>query len=351
MSFRVHSDLSIITFPKPAILNPVIKMKRNIRTDLALENKEHLSESGQELTGVEVTTEEDQELGITVTWVKITDETGAAAMGKPIGNYITIESATMKDNDTQAHEEIIKILASKLGKLHNLQLDAVILIIGLGNWQVTPDALGPKVCDKILVTRHLSDDMPQDLQGRVRAVSALAPGVMGLTGIETAEIVKGVTEKIRPDMVIAVDALAARRTSRINATIQISDAGINPGSGLGNKRAPINQSTIGVPVIAVGVPTVVDAATLVNDTMEHMLNEMAEAAPDEQTFYEMLRGLQDTERYGLIKEILDPYEGNMFVTPKDVDAVIGRLANIIASGFNIALHPGITQEDVNRYLN
>jgi len=326
-------------------------MKRNIHTDLALENKEHLSESGQELTGVEVTTEEDEDLGITVTWVKITNDAGAESMGKPIGNYITIESIAMKENDTQAHEEIVKIMARKLGKLHNLKPDAVILIIGLGNWQVTPDALGPKVCDKILVTRHLSGDMPIDLEGRVRPVSALSPGVMGLTGIETAEIVKGVTEKINPDMIIAVDALAARRTSRINATIQISDVGINPGSGLGNKRATISKDTMGIPVIAVGVPTVVDAATLVNDTMERMLDEMAKAAPDEQTFYEMLRGLHDNERYGLIKEVLDPYEGNMFVTPKDVDAVIVRLANIIASAFNIALHPGITQDDVNRYLN
>jgi len=328
-----------------------MSIKRNIRTDLALENQEHINECGEELSGVDVTTEEDAKLGITVTWVKITDETGAAAMGKPIGNYITIESAAMKENDTEAHEEIIKILARKLGSLHNLEPNAVILIIGLGNWQVTPDALGPKVCEKILVTRHLGDDMPLDLQGRVRAVSALSPGVMGLTGIETAEIVKGVAEKIQPDMIIAIDALAARRTSRINATIQMSDAGINPGSGLGNKRAAINKASMGVPVIAVGVPTVVDAATLVNDTMERMLDEMSASAPDEQTFYDMLRGLQENERYGLIKEILDPYEGNMFVTPKDVDAVIGRLANIIANGFNIALHPGITQEDVNRYLN
>jgi len=328
-----------------------MNINKNIRTDLALENQEHINECGGELSGVEVTTEEDSELGITVTWVKITDETGAAAMGKPIGNYITIESAAMKENDTEAHEEIVKILARKLGKLHNLQPNAVILIIGLGNRQVTPDALGPKVCEKILVTRHLGEDTPLDLQGRVRAVSSLSPGVMGLTGIETAEIVKGVVEKIQPDMIIAIDALAARRTSRINATIQMSDAGINPGSGLGNKRASINQNTMGVPVIAVGVPTVVDAATLVNDTMERMLDEMADAAPDEGAFYDMLRGLQENERYGLIKEILDPYEGNMFVTPKDVDAVIGRLANIIASGFNIALHPGITQEDVNRYLN
>jgi len=325
-------------------------MKRNIYTDLALENSEHISENGQDPSGIEVVAEEDEELGITVTWVKITDETGAKTMGKPIGNYITIESDAMKEGDTEAHEQIAKILARKLGALHELKKDAVILIVGLGNRQVTPDALGPKVCEKILVTRHLGDATPLDLQGRVRAVSALSPGVMGLTGIETAEIVKGVAEKVQPDMIIAIDALAARRTSRINTTIQISDAGINPGGGLGNKRAPLNAGTMGVPTIAVGVPTVVDAATLVNDTMERMLDEMAQAAPDEHTFYDMLRGLQETERYSLIKEILEPYEGNMFVTPKDVDAVIGRLANIIASGFNIALHPGITQDDVNRYL-
>ena len=326
-------------------------MNKNIRTDLALENREYISENGHDLSGVDVTTEVNDELDITVTWVSITDETGASAMGKPMGNYITIESGSMKESDTAAHEEIVKILARKLGRLHNLRPDAVILIVGLGNRHVTPDALGPQVCEKILVTRHLSDDMPQELQGRVRAISALAPGVMGITGIETAEIVRGVADKVKPDMIIAVDALAARRTSRINATIQMSDAGINPGAGLGNKRAAINKATMGVPVIAVGVPTVVDAATLVNDTMERMLDEMSEAAPDEGTFYDMLRGLQESERYGLIREILEPYEGNMFVTPKDVDAVIGRLAGIIANAFNIALHPGITQEDVNRYLN
>ena len=324
---------------------------KNIRTDLALENSEYISESGRDLNGVDVTTEVDDDLGITVTWVSITDENGATAMGKPVGNYITIESAAMKESDTAAHEAIIKILARKLGKLHNLQPGAVILIVGLGNRHVTPDALGPQVCEKILVTRHLGEEMPQELQGRVRAVSALAPGVMGITGIETAEIVKGVADKVQPALIIAVDALAARRTSRINATIQMSDVGINPGAGLGNKRTAINKDTMGVPVIAVGVPTVVDAATLVNDTMERMLDEMSEAAPDEGTFYDMLRGLQETERYGLIREVLEPYEGNMFVTPKDVDAVIGRLAGIIANAFNIALHPGVTQEDVYRYLN
>jgi spore protease len=157
-------------------------------------------------------------------------------------------------------------------------------------------------------------------------------------------------ERTKPDLVIAVDALAARKTSRINATIQISDTGINPGAGLGNRRMPLNRKTLGVPVIAVGVPTVVDAATLVNDTMDKMLEAMTEEELPGQDFYDMLKNLQDQEKYGLIKDILDPYAGNMFVTPKEVDAVIDRLANIIANALNMALHPGITTDDVNRYM-
>jgi len=328
-----------------------MKTNKNLRTDLAIELHENIAgDTNAEISGVEVTAEQDEALGVTVTWVEITSGAGAESMGKPIGNYITLESQAMKENAPEAHEEIVKILARKLGYLHQLPKDAAILVIGLGNRQVTPDALGPKVCEKLLVTRHLGEDVPQDLQGRLRAVCALSPGVMGITGIETAEIVKGVVEKTKPDLVIAIDALAARHTNRINATIQISDTGINPGAGLGNKRMPINKSSMGVPVIAVGVPTVVDAATLVNDTMDKMLDAMAEATPEGEPFYNMLAEMQDTDRYGLITEILAPYAGNMFVTPKEVDAVIGRLSKIIADMLNIALHPGITQEDVNRYI-
>ena len=326
----------------------------NFRTDLAIELRENLSPTNDDIPGVEMTVEENDNCGVRVTWVEITTEEGAQAMGKPIGNYITLESQAMKENDTHAHEEIAKILARKLGRLHKLGEDATILVIGLGNRHVTPDALGPQVCEKLLVTRHLGEDVPEELQGRLRGVAALAPGVMGITGIETAEIVKGVVDRAKPDLVIAIDALAARRTSRINATIQIADTGINPGAGLGNKRLPLNEEGLGVPVIAVGVPTVVDAATLVNDTMEQILQAMAEASaessPDSQSFYNMLENMQDGERYGIITEIMAPYAGNMFVTPKEVDAVITRLARIIANTLNIALHPGITLEDVGRYL-
>jgi len=329
---------------KTSTLCVVINML-NFRTDLALEMSENQE---SEISGVEITMEQDETLGITVTWVSIETAEGAAAMQKPIGNYITLETDAMKENDPEIHEEIAKILARKLGRLHKLDNNSVILIVGLGNRNVTPDALGPRVCEKILVTRHLGEDVPPDLKGKLRAVSALAPGVMGITGIETAEIIKGVAEKIKPDLIIAIDALAARKTSRINSTIQISDAGVNPGAGLGNRRTPINKESMGVPVIAIGVPTVVDAATLVNDAMEKMLNIMQAQAKEDDALMTMLGNMQETERYGLITEILS--QSNMFVTPKDVDAVIVRLANIISNTLNISMHPGITTDDVNRYL-
>jgi len=322
----------------------------NIRTDLAIELRENLQDaSGADIPGVQIQVEQDE--NHTVTWVEITDKTGAEAMGKPIGNYITLESDAMKENAPEMHEEIVKVLAVKLGRLHNLSKDAVILIIGLGNRHVTPDALGPKVCDKLLVTRHIGDAVPQELIGKLRDVCAISPGVMGITGIETAEIAKGVVDRVKPDLIIAIDALAARATHRINSTIQISDTGINPGAGMGNRRLAINEKSMGVPVIAVGVPTVVDAATLINDTMDKLLDAMVQAAPEGEPFYNTLVAMgQDGNRYGIITEILSPDAGNMFVTPKEVDAVIERLSKIVANMLNIALHPGVTTEDINRYI-
>jgi len=319
-----------------------------IRTDLALEAREMRGEAV--IDGVEVSEEEFADGAVKVTWVEVVNRKGAKALGKPVGNYVTLESTAMKENDVDAHEEIAKILSQQLARLHKLDAKATILVVGLGNWNVTPDALGPKVVSKVLVTRHIREFLPESLADGVRAVSAISPGVMGLTGIETLEIVKGIAERIRPDLVIAVDALAARKTSRINATIQMSDTSVNPGAGVGNKRMKLDAENIGAPVIVIGVPTVVDAATLVNDTMECMLSQMLESAEKGSDFYQMLQNLAEEERYSLITEILAPYSGNMFVTPKEVDAVIDRLSNIIANALNIALHPGIGADDVNRYL-
>lgn len=329
--------------------------KINIRTDLAIEAREMLrtEEDDSEIEGVKMLLEEDEARDIHVTTVEILNEMGSNNMGKPIGTYVTIESDSIKENDIETHEEIIRILSSRLGTLHNLKKDSVALIVGLGNWRVTPDALGPKVVSKILVTRHAmgTGNIPDSLENCVRATSAIAPGVMGLTGIETAEIVKGIVDRIKPDLIIAVDALAARKTSRINTTIQMSDTGISPGAGMGNKRMSLDKETMGVPVIAIGVPTVVDAATLVNDTMDKMLDSMISETENGSEFYEMLSSLQAEEKYKLIKEVLNPYAGNMFVTPKEVDAVMDRLTNIIANSINIALHEGINADDINRYLN
>jgi len=343
-------------------------MKENnfsVRTDLAIEatelilsaekakekEKKTKQEKGaNELDGIEIT-EDNINDNIKLTKVKITNKNGEKSMGKPMGSYITIESPAMKENDTDTHEEIIKVLSENIAELTKLNKKSLILIVGLGNRNITPDALGPLVISKILVTRHITESLPESIDHDVRAVSAISPGVMGITGIETGEIIKGICESIKPDLIIAVDALAARKTERINATIQMSDTGISPGSGVGNKRMALNKQTLGIPVIAIGVPTVVDAATLINDTMDKVLNEMSLKAKKGGEFYKMLQTLDKEEKYNLIYEILTPCNGNMFVTPKEVDAVVKRLANIISNSINIALHPAISKEDINRYFN
>ncbi|GHU50752.1 germination protease [Clostridia bacterium] len=317
----------------------------SIRTDLAVENYETAE---REIDGVSVTVA-SADFDIKITTVEILDESGETALGKPVGSYITVESTLMKENAPLAHDEIIKVLARELGELHKLPRDATVLVIGLGNRNITADALGPKVTEKTLTTRHINSQLPRELLGKVRAVSAIAPGVMGQTGIETGEVVAGLVSRVNPDLVIAIDALAARRANRINATIQMSDTGLNPGAGVGNKRMAINRETLGVPVIAIGVPTVVDAATLVTDTIDLCLADMIEETEKGSEFYEMLQSLAQEERYHIIKQVLEPYAKNMFVTPKEVDAVIERLAGIVANALNIGLHTGITMEDVNKY--
>jgi len=325
--------------------------KRNfaVRTDLAIEARELLQEreSPEESGGVEVKTTQGEDFLLTS--VHITNEAGSKALGKPLGNYITIESEKLKENDVNCHEKLIALLAKEIESLAKLKKGDSVLIIGLGNWNITPDALGPKVVSRILVTRHLKEILPKEIREVVYPVSAIVPGVMGITGMETGEIVRGIVEQVKPTLLIAIDALAARRSSRINTTIQMSDTGVAPGAGVGNKRMILDEKTLGVPVIAIGVPTVVDAATLVNDTMDSILENMAEQSEENGAFYRMLSRLKEEDKYKMITSILDPYTGNMFVTPKEVDAVIDRLSNIIANGINIALHPGVNMADISRY--
>ena len=323
----------------------------SVRTDLAIEARELARKDAAEtdrLEGVDVQTEETSDYFLT--HVRILSEEGSRLMGKPKGDYITLESEMLKKNDAECHEKIIKILADNIRSLVKIGEEDCILVAGLGNWNITPDALGPKVVSKILVTRHLQGTLPKEIETTVRPVAAVSPGVMGITGIETGEILKGIVDKLQPTLLIAIDALAARRSNRINAAIQLSDTGIAPGAGVGNKRMTLDKESLGIPVIAIGVPTVVDAATLVNDTMDKILESMTAQTEKGSDFYQMLRTLEQEEKYHLITEILDPYTGNMFVTPKEVDAVVDRLANIIANSINIAVHPGITMEDINKYV-
>lgn len=307
----------------------------NISLDLALEAREIIrGETGQEVPGVRVDKETYDYA--TVTTVHIEDNNAQVIMGKPVGKYITIEAPVIRENNQQAHREVAQILAEQLKKLFNLPLELNVLVVGLGNWNATPDALGPRVVDQCLVTRHLYNYAPQELQGGMRPVSALAPGVLGITGIETAEIIRGVVEKTRPSLIIAIDSLAARSADRIATTIQLADTGINPGSGIGNKRAGINQETMGVRVIAIGVPTVTHAAIIAQDAIEK---------------YVQSTGGQPGDTSTIIKNLLEPLGGNLTVTPKEIDTLIDDTAQIIAGAVNMAMHPGISPEDYAYYLH
>ncbi len=329
---------------------------KNVRTDLTLEAHELLRERAvkekkekQDIPGIEVENAGDEE--IKITRVRVTSPTGEAAIGKPMGNYITLEIPGLRDNDQELYENTCKALAKELVSILSLGEKTMTLVVGLGNWNVTPDALGPKVVSSMMVTRHLLEYLPEQVDEGVRPVCAVAPGVLGITGIETGEIIKGIVERIRPDYIIAIDALASRKMERVNTTIQVADTGISPGSGVGNKRMELSKETLGIPVIAIGVPTVVDAATMANDAIDLVIDSMIEQAPQGTEFYNMLKGIDREEKYGMIREVLEPYVGNLIVTPKEIDEVVRKIAKVIANGLNIALHQGIGLNDVNRYVN
>lgn len=311
--------------------------KYSIHTDLALEEKERFESEHVEVQGVILEEEYDQEREIRITKVKIETEKGARAMGKPVGTYITMEAPNMAVPDEEYHREISEELAKYIKELIKIEKeDYVVLVAGLGNRQVTPDALGPHVVDNLAITRHIVKEYGKYAMGEdaVHMTSAIVPGVMAQTGMETLEIIKGIVKETKPDLVIAVDALAARNSKRLNRTIQIADTGINPGSGVGNHRNGITEGTIGVPVIAIGVPTVVDAATIVNDTMENLIAAL-ETSETLKGVGVVLQGYNATEKYELIKELISPHLNGMFVTPKDIDETIKRIGYTISEGLNI----------------
>ncbi|WP_425291859.1 GPR endopeptidase [Caldanaerovirga acetigignens] len=320
----------------------------NIRTDLAIEAREMTGK--EEIPGVVVETEKSRD--ITISRVRIENEEGEKALGKPKGYYVTLEVPRLREKDPELTEEVSKKLAEELKVMINLPVDSIVLVIGLGNWNVTPDSLGPKVVEKLLVTKHLLEFMPEKFNTKkgIRPVCALAPGVLGITGIETGEIIKGVVERIKPDFVIVIDALAARSIERISTTIQISNSGIQPGSGVGNRRMGISRESIGVPVVAIGVPTVVDAATVASDALDMMISEFERQAKPGSEFYKMLKTLNIGEKYQLIREVLYPFVGELVVTPKEIDSLIENTSRTLSGGLNLALHPGISYEEVSTFL-
>ena len=294
-------------------------IRGRIHTDLALEAKERYEENNVEIRGVCIEEEYDKEKDIRTTLVKIETENGARAMGRPQGSYLTLEAPNLSIPDEDYHREISEELARQVKKLIPEKKELTVLVVGLGNRQVTPDALGPDVVDNLKMTRHIILEYGVQAMGEQNRyqVSGLVPGVMAQTGMETLEIVKGVINETRPDVVIAVDALAARSTKRLNRTIQITDTGIIPGSGVGNHRNGLTKETLGVMVIGIGVPTVVDAATIVQDSMERLLQT-----------------LEEKEKKEFLEEMIAPALYSMFVTPKDVDETMKRLSYTISEGLN-----------------
>ena len=292
----------------------------NVRTDLALEQRERFVSDQIEIPGVAVEETYDDMCEVRVTTVRIETENGAAVMGKPVGNYITLEAPKMAEADESYHREISgKLMEVLEGCLPEKEEGQSILIIGLGNRNVTPDALGPLVVEHLDITRHLVKEYGKYALGGEadRLLSAVVPGVMGQTGMETVEIVRGIVEETEPDFVIAIDALAARSVRRLNRTIQIANTGIAPGSGVGNHRNAITKETVGVPVIAIGVPTVVDAATIVGDSIE----EYVAKCRDE--------GMRENKEH-----LIPPYLYGMFVTPKDIDETMERTSYTISEALN-----------------
>lgn len=291
------------------------------RTDLAIENKEMIDEDnkGKKIEIPEVEVKEDNyDQGIKVTRIKITGERGSNIMGKPIGNYITIETSSLADGEEEVKEAVTKILTGELSKLVEFHNKLKVLVVGLGNSMVTPDSLGPAAVAKVKATRHMFVITGAEDDEDVSCVSAIIPGVMYNTGMESSELIKGAVDITKPELVIAVDALAARNVDRISSTIQITDTGISPGAGTGNMRKDLTEKSLNTRVIAIGVPTVIDSKTLIMDNLAGYLKKPKE-----------------------VEEHIEKNGQTMIVTTTDIDQIIDDFSDIIANGINNTLLPGI----------
>ena len=309
----------------------------NFRTDLADERTELYKKANNienEIEGVEAN-EEEINNNIKLTRVKILDAKGEQALGKRKGTYITIDMKNMKymgNDEIQSASEVLSKELKNMIKEH-VGLEDEILVVGLGNIYVTPDALGPKVINEIDITRHLLKYVPQYLEKNTRPVSAISPGVLGTTGIETAEILKGIVENVKPKLMIVIDSLASRSMKRISSTIQLADTGIVPGAGVDNARKELTKDTLGIPVIAIGIPTVVETAVVVNDCLDVFIEKLQQEARSN----DYLNKLKEEDNYEEIKEALIPKEFNFIVTPKEIDGLIENMKDVVARGINMSL--------------
>lgn len=330
------------------------KYTRVIRTDMADESRvvgagpqARAADGG---LGEGFTVEHDGDQDVSITRVHVNTPEAEQKDGKPIGSYITLDIPRIRERSRDLYEKSCRMLARELERLIHLDKKETVLVVGLGNWNVTADALGPKVAQYVLVTRHIYEYLPEEVNDTERPVCAISPGVLGITGIETGHIIKGIVDNVKPGLVIAVDSLASRSMSRVNASIQIANTGISPGSGVGNKRAALTRETLGVPVIAIGVPTVVDAATMASDVLDLIMDSMMEQAGQGSEFYKMISQIDRDEKYRMIIELLEPYSGNLVVTPKDTDDIVEYLSKLVANGINMALHENIGPNDVDRFI-
>ncbi len=296
-------------------------MDRYIRTDLALELKDDVE--NHNLEGIKIYTNRDNKWDIVETRIDVVNEKGAKLLGKPIGTYITLESKELRKSDEDIHEPFVEVLHKHLKSM--IKEDEKILVVGLGNRAVTPDALGPYVVDNLYITRHL---LNEGIVKEVREISAICPGVMAQTGIESSTILKALCDEIKPDVVIAVDALAAREPERLNSTIQICDTGISPGAGVGNNRIMLNEETLGVRVIAIGVPTVISVPGIVYQAIDGMFEKVLDK--------DMKMGdvLSEEDKFSVACELLEPDLASMFVTPKNIDEAVKRVSFTISEAIN-----------------
>ena len=296
-------------------------MNREIRTDLAIELRENVP-AGSSMAGVNVRTVVNEDRSIKTTIIDVINEKGARNLGKSVGSYVTIECSKMKEYEESIHEPLMEELRNVLEELIGDSRN--IIVVGLGNRHVTPDCIGPLVVDNLYVTRHL--DTPERPK---RVMSAICPGVMAQTGIETVDIVRGICNEIEVDAVVAVDALAARSSRRLCSTIQVTDTGISPGSGVGNNRKALNDDNLGTRVIAVGIPTVISVPSIIDDS----LDEVAEAF-NETYGRRIMKEFSDRQRYQIACNLLDEEMTDMFVTPKNIDEMARRISYTVSEALN-----------------